>query len=139
MNCPQDAEDVTQQVWFKALTVLRAYAPEGRSFRRWLHRVAHNAAEDHRRKGRRLEGVAPDELDRWLDDACEAIPAWGDCIAVHDLVADLSQAERQVLALLYRWDLSPREAAGILRRSEPAVHKMHSRTLAKLRARLRTA
>jgi RNA polymerase sigma-70 factor (ECF subfamily) len=139
LRCKEDAEDVTQLVFFKVLETLGSYRPAGRSFRRWLLTVTKNAAEDHRRRACHTEATAPEALDRWLDDLQDALPAWGEDAAVHGLVAELSAAERQVLVLLYRLELSPRETSIALGRSEASVYKLHSRTLAKLRAQLRAA
>src|SRR5215217_2534171 len=100
---------VAQQVFFQVLRVLPAYAPEGRSFRRWVSKVAHNAAEDHWRRTRRSERTAPDQVDRWLEAAQQETPLWGEAGVVHELLDELSLTERQVLVLLYRWELTPRE------------------------------
>lgn len=131
-----DADDVTQQVFVQVLVAVGAYRPEGRSFRRWLSRVAQNAAEDHWRRSRRSDGTEPDRLDRWVEAAQEEPPVWGDAMTVHDLVGGLSEAEQQVLVLLYRWDLSAREAGVALGRSEGSVRTVHSRALARIRTAL---
>jgi RNA polymerase sigma-70 factor (ECF subfamily) len=138
LPCESDAEDVTQQVFCKVLQALPAYRPEQRSFRRWLLTVTKNTAADHRRRARHWEATAPEELDRSLDALEDTAPAWGDATAVHEVVAELSETERRVLALLYRLDLSPRDAAVALGSTEAAVYKLHSRTLAKVRSGLRS-
>ena len=136
LGSQDDADDVTQQVFFKALQALRSYRPAGRSFRRWLLKVAKNTAEDHARHAGHSEAIAPDDLDRWIEDVQRPGPTWGNDDRLHELVAELSEAERQVLVLLYRWNLTPRETAIALGRPEAAVYKVHARTLAKLRAKL---
>jgi RNA polymerase sigma-70 factor, ECF subfamily len=126
-----DAEDVTQGVFYGLLGSLFAFQPEGRSFRRWLMTIARNAAEDERRRGRRSDRTAPEDLD-----LLEQVPAWGEATAVHEMVAQLPEAERQVLVLRYRWDLPARDIGQVLGRNEAAVWQLHSRGLAKLRAAL---
>ena len=136
LRCAQDADDVTQHVFCKVLQLIGAFDPEGRSFRRWLHKVAQNAAEDHWRRRRRSEGLAPEAIDRWVEASREDAPGWGDSIAVHEQIDQLSEAERRVLALRYRWELSARETAETLGQTEAGVRKTHTRALAKLRVQL---
>jgi RNA polymerase sigma factor (sigma-70 family) len=138
LRCPHDAQDVGQQVFMKVFEALPAYRVERRPFRHWLFRIAHNAAEDHRRKFGRTARVALDEgTGRGPDEAGDGAPAWGSSANVHDALDELAGAQRQVLVLIYRWDLSAREAGIVLGRPEATVRKLHSRALAALQARLR--
>jgi RNA polymerase sigma factor (sigma-70 family) len=53
MRNRHDAEDLTQDVFVRALRALPNYRPEG-SFRGWLHRITTNLFRDHLRRARRL-------------------------------------------------------------------------------------
>lgn len=63
---PQEAEDLTQEIFLRALTALRKFQFQGESsYRTWLYRIAINACinELRRRKRRHLiEGPSLDEL-----------------------------------------------------------------------------
>lgn len=62
---PQDATDITQEIFLRALKALRRFQYQGEaSFRTWLHRIAVNACinEIRRRKRRgQVEGPSLDE------------------------------------------------------------------------------
>jgi len=53
MRNPHDAEDLTQDVFVRAVRALPSYRPEG-SFPGWLHRITTNLFRDHLRRTRRL-------------------------------------------------------------------------------------
>jgi RNA polymerase sigma-70 factor, ECF subfamily len=84
---PDDAEDLTQEIFLKALGALRSFQFQGHaSFRTWLYRIAVNAAinELRRRKRRRqVEGPSLDapfstedgEVERELPDENAVAPA----------------------------------------------------------------
>ena len=131
-----DAADVCQQVFSQVLHVIRGYRPDGRSFRRWISTVARNAAEDHWRRAQRADAASPDQVDKWLEAAQDEFPGWGDTTGVHDLIAGLTEVEQQVLAMMYRDELSSDEVAVALHRSKGSVRTVHSRALRRLRALL---
>src|SRR6201996_5453656 len=49
-----EAEDVTQQVFLKLISVIHKYEPRGVPFTSWMLRVARNVAVDHLRQRRSL-------------------------------------------------------------------------------------
>ncbi|MDW8321656.1 MAG: sigma-70 family RNA polymerase sigma factor [Armatimonadota bacterium] len=59
-----DAEDITQEVFLKALTSLHAFREES-SLQTWLFRIATNLCRDLHRRRQREKGWLP--LWRWLD------------------------------------------------------------------------
>lgn len=67
---PQDAEDLTQEVFFKAYRSLEGF--EGRSsFKTWVYRIAINTSQNEiRRRSRR-----PQEADKAVDDMAEYLPS----------------------------------------------------------------
>lgn len=67
---PQDAEDLTSEVFMRVVNGIGAYRSQS-SFRTWLYAIAHNQVRDHwRRNGRRAEKVG-------LDHASERVGAGG--------------------------------------------------------------
>ncbi len=67
---PQDAEDLTQEVFFKAYRSLAGF--EGRStFKTWIYRIAINTSQNEiRRRSRR-----PQEAHTAVDDMAEYLPS----------------------------------------------------------------
>jgi RNA polymerase sigma-70 factor, ECF subfamily len=125
-----EAEDVTQQVFTRVLTALGGYEERGGPFSAWILRVTHNMAIDHVR--RRL--VLCDET---------AVPAAPDDgrgrelgAALRQALAELPEAQRQVLLMRHVGGQSPREIARALARSEDSVHALHHRGRRALRRAL---
>jgi RNA polymerase sigma-70 factor (ECF subfamily) len=126
-----DAEDVTQQIFFKLLTSLERYEPSSVPFSAWVLRVAHNAAIDHIRARRAI----PCEEVRSVDEAFSDIgrERWGDLRAALDT---LPRDQRHVVMLRFIVGLSPAEIAERLGRTEDAVHALQHRGRRRLRAEL---
>ena len=127
-----DADDVTQQVFFKLLTGLDRYRPADAPFIVWVLRVARNAALDHLRRDRGAVPFDDDRARRAGDDplAREMRAALRDALAV------LPQGQRDVLLLTHLFGLSPDEIAAALGCSVRAVHGLHYRGRAAARAAL---
>src|SRR5690349_14730009 len=77
---PQDAEDVTQEVFLRVYKALPTYDPERASLRTWLAKMAVNACQTHRRRNflRKIlsrqpdfESEVPDPIDPSLWGAPE--------------------------------------------------------------------
>lgn len=125
-----EAEDVTQLVFAKLMTVLVKYDERSVPFFGWLLRLAHNAAIDHLRARRDapvdevfgLEGSSePDDTARTLVDALRVLP----------------DDQRTVVLLRHMVGLTPSEIAERMGRSGSAVHGLHHRGRRALQAELR--
>lgn len=126
-----DADDVTQQVFAKLLTGLDRYRPGEAPFIVWVLRVARNAAIDH---VRRVRAVPVDDVgrDRVRDDhAAEEVRS-----ALRAALDLLPQGQRDVLLLTHLVGLAPHEIAAELGCSVRAVHGLHYRGRAAVRATL---
>lgn len=126
-----DADDVTQQVFAKLLTGLDRYRPGEAPFIVWVLRVARNAAIDHVRSART---VAFDDMDHARtreDHAAEEVRS-----ALRAALALLPQGQRDVLLLTHLVGLEPHEIAAQLGCSVRAVHGLHYRGRAAVRATL---
>jgi RNA polymerase sigma-70 factor (ECF subfamily) len=127
---PHEAEDLTQQVFIKLMTIRRP-ALAGPDFAPWLLRVARNTAIDSLRRRRRTQlrdphkwmpgGVAPDEEARR---------------SLEDALCELSPGQRDVVLLTDVFGLTPRETARCLGKSDDAVNMLHHRARRRMRDRL---
>jgi RNA polymerase sigma-70 factor (ECF subfamily) len=117
-----EAEDVTQGVFLKLITVIENYEQRAMPFSAWIIRVAHNAAIDSLRARRTL----PCEEVRGADEA------WDEAgldrgRSLRDALRELPDDQRRVLVLRHVVGLSPGEIANDLGKSENAIHGLHHR------------
>jgi RNA polymerase sigma-70 factor (ECF subfamily) len=126
-----EAEDITQHVFAKLITVIGKYEQRAVPFSAWIIRLSHNVAIDHIRARRAIpaaEVFGPDERAEARDDdrfyglrsALEALP----------------DEQRDVVVLRHVVGLSPGEIAERLGRSESSVHGLHHRGRRALQAQL---
>ena len=127
-----EAEDVTQLVFAKLMTVLHKYEQREAPFTSWLMRLAHNAAYDHLR--RRLP--TPVDEVRSPEDRIDAGPS-GDVQIVGQALAALPEDQRTVVVLRHLVGLTPGEIADRLGRTENSVHGLHHRGRRALQQELR--
>jgi RNA polymerase sigma-70 factor, ECF subfamily len=133
----QAAEDVTAEVFFKALRAIDSYRPAIAPFSAWLFRIATNAVTDHlraRRPSNSLDAVAdtPDAttpVDEQVINRVEADRVW---LAV----GALSGAQRMAVVLRLGHDLPIAEIASRMERSEGAVKLLLNRGLSTVRSLL---
>jgi RNA polymerase sigma-70 factor (ECF subfamily) len=117
-----EAEDVTQHVFAKLMTVIPKYEQRSVPFAGWILRLAHNAAIDHLRGRRRTTPAeeifgederAQDDLDR------------GSCL--REALSTLPEEQRRVVVLRHLVGLTPPEIAAETGHSESSVHGLHHR------------
>ncbi len=132
VSVPQEAEDLTSQIFTRALTHLNSY--RGGSFAAWLFRIAHNATVNHLRDRRSMVPLeAADERGQG-DDALERLIDAEERQRVASLIAALPTEQRELIALRISGELSTREIAQVLGKSETAVRVAIHRIIAQLRA-----
>lgn len=127
-----EAEDITQLVFAKLMTVLDRYEQREVPFTSWLLRLAHNAAYDHLR--RRVP--SPVDEVRSPEERVDIGPS-GDVQVVGEALATLPEDQRTVVVLRHLVGLTPGEIAERLGRSENSVHGLHHRGRRALQQELR--
>ncbi len=134
-----DAEDITQQVFLSAWKNIERYElRDNIPFSSWLYRIARNAVIDHYRTQRehvdieslseQLSADVP-ELEQILDDTFQLQEVKR---ALNALGAD----EQDVLIMRFINELSSKEVADVLDKSEGAVRVVQHRALKKLKREL---
>ena len=126
-----EAEDVTQHVFAKLMTVIVKYDQRAVPFFAWLVRLAHNAAIDHLRSRRATPAEEIYEPDTRVDDA-----AVDRAYCVQEALAALPEEQRTVVVLRHVVGLTPGEIATHLGRTESSVHGLHHRGRRALQAEL---
>ncbi len=122
----EDAADLTQHVFLRALEALPGYEERGLPFGAWLFRIARNAATDTFRRQRRSlpwEHV-PDSLQPLARNNPETDSLHREALnQMRVLVGRLSVEKQELLALRFSAGLSSREIAALVGRSPAAVQK----------------
>jgi RNA polymerase sigma-70 factor, ECF subfamily len=133
------AEDLTSEVFHKALANLRRFEWRGAPFASWLLKIAANAIADKAHRGGKELAVAdPPEI-------AEDASALADLEEVQRraqlfrLVEQLPEDQRRVIAMRFAEEISIREIAEVLGRTEGAVKQLQFRGLQTLRAKIEDA
>jgi RNA polymerase sigma factor (sigma-70 family) len=131
-----EAEDVTSDVFFKALRAIPRYQPR-QPFLAWLYRIARNAVID---RSRRLRPQVPFEdalrhpgADRVIDPDA-VLDRLSDSAALKDAIARLTPLQQDVIILRYVEGLDTKEIARIVGRRDGTVRGIEFRALGALRA-----
>ena len=127
----EDAADLTQQAFLKALDGLATYDERKAPFAGWLFRVARNVATDaHRRRRDTVSLALLPELPQVRADDPEAAALRREALArLRGLLAELSPELRELIWLRFVADLGVDEVATAVGKSPDAVRKQLSRTL----------
>lgn len=128
-----DAADLTQQVFLQALDALPRYRSRGVPFIAWLLRIARNAAVNfHKRKRQAMDwDLLPQALQPIASDEVGAGIEQRDTLG--QLFAGLSDENREILILRFAADLTVKEIAAVLGKSEAATRMRLVRILRALR------
>jgi RNA polymerase sigma-70 factor (ECF subfamily) len=130
------AEDVTAEVFQRALAGLRDYEWRGAPFLAWLLRIAANAIVDRAKRAKRETSFDDARNEPAVDSDVDALDRRADLFRfVNELPAD----QRRVIVERFVEERSIREIAGRLNRTEGAVKQLQFRALESLRTRMEGA
>jgi RNA polymerase sigma-70 factor (ECF subfamily) len=133
------AEDVTSEVFHKALANLQRFEWRGVPFGAWLLKIAANAITDQaKRNARETIFDKPPELSGELS-AKPRMEQAEDLARLFRMVGTLPEDQRKVVVLRFAEEKSIRETAQQLRKSEGAVKQLQFRGLENLRMRMESA
>lgn len=127
------AEDLTAQVFLKALEGLPSYRPSGKPFLAWLYRIAYARVVDHwRKQERRAEVPLEDTLPAREPRPEELLEAEADWATAIDLVAQLTDDQQDVVILRFIGEMSLADVAETLNKTVGATKAIQYRALASL-------
>jgi RNA polymerase sigma-70 factor (ECF subfamily) len=130
------AEDVTAEVFHKALAALPGFQFVGAPFGAWLLRIAANALADRSKRVRREVSVSDDAPEPRVESDADASDRRADLFRfVNELPAD----HRRVIVERFIEQRSIRDIAGRLNKTEGAVKQLQFRALQSLRTRMEGA
>jgi len=122
------AEDITSQVFERALAAVGQFEWRGVPVSAWLFRIAAHALADYWRERARDAHEAPADVP----DSRE-LEAIDQRIALYRSVERLPDLQRRVIEMRFVEEKSIREVAAVLDRSEGAVKQLQLRALQNLR------
>jgi RNA polymerase sigma-70 factor (ECF subfamily) len=127
------AEDLTADVFVRAIAGIERYEWRGTPLLAWLYRIAHNVTADYRKSAARRSA-------RELAEAPEEIEERVDQLQAHDERSDMMQAirlltddQQQVLVLRFYAGMTNAQVAKVVGKPETAVKALQSRALRSLR------
>jgi RNA polymerase sigma-70 factor (ECF subfamily) len=129
-----EAQDLTAHVFQQALANIGKFKWRGAPFVTWLYRIAANAIADHARKKSREATETDLTANTSVDPDLEQVERRAQLFRA---VETLPEDQRKVILLRFGEEISIREIAIRLNRSEGAVKQLQFRGLENLRARLR--
>jgi RNA polymerase sigma-70 factor (ECF subfamily) len=130
-----DAEDLTARTFYRALRHLQRYQDRGLPFSAWLYRIAHNLVANWHRDRSRRQVIALDEvaLVSPRPDPEGKLELEDNQKRLLRLIRRESPDRQQLLILKFVEQMSNREIAQIMGRSEGAIKSLYHRTLLALR------
>lgn len=141
VNDPQLAEDLTGDVFVRALEGLDRYRDQGRPWLAWLYRIAHARVVDHYRQRRRR----PDESDIDAEplsvtpDMDENLLRQQAARELRRMIAQLTPDQQQVVILRFIEGYKVETVARLMGKQPNAIKQLQHRALRSLAGRLQRA
>jgi RNA polymerase sigma-70 factor (ECF subfamily) len=134
------AEDVTSEVFFKALRAIGRYRPTGHPFSSWLYQISANAIADHYRHKRPASNIDDEvQLADPAEPMDEAVASRREAARIWAAIDTLPEHQRMALTLKLGEDLKLSQIGQVMGKSEGAVKLLVHRGMAGLRQRLGAA
>lgn len=132
-----EAEDMTQQVFLKALQSISSFKWKGVPFSAWLFRIAHNQVVDYFRKSKKKPATLLDEpLLKGNSDPQTMAEQNMDIEQVMLATRQLTEAQCEVISLRFAGELPIAQVARIMGKSEGAIKALQHSAIAALRRAL---
>lgn len=127
------AEDLTMEVFVKAMEAIDGFSFRGVPFSAWLYRIASNLVIDHfRRQPDHAELSLEEKLVGSVEHPAQVLDEKFSHQALQQALAELTDDQQQVIVLKFVDGLSNLEVAQILGKTEGAVKSLQHRALASL-------
>ena len=134
------ADEVTARIFEKAFTKINSYRPERAPFAAWLFGIARNTVNQYLRLQKRRQWISLDLIHgRKSDDPGpeESVIQSETNVEILTAIGNLSDRDRDVLALKFSAGLTNRRIASLTRLSESNVSVILYRSIRKIRDKLR--
>jgi RNA polymerase sigma-70 factor (ECF subfamily) len=133
VRLPDVAEELTAQVFLKAVEGLAGYEDRGRPFVAWLYRIAHARVVDYYRdQERRVEVELVEDIESTALDPEQVVTTaweWNTAVA---LMSELTDDQQDVIILRFIGEMPLVDVAEILGKTVGAIKALQHRALATL-------
>jgi RNA polymerase sigma factor (sigma-70 family) len=128
------AEDITEEVFLKALKNIKSYRQMGLGCGPWLYRIATNAITDHYRRSQRLLRLESGASDSHAaDNVLEVVVRRDQVRRVWRAMEQLPPQQRKAMVLRFSSDLPIGDVARLMNKSSDAVKLLVYRAVQRLR------
>lgn len=133
INDQATAEDLTSEVFTRLLSALREKSAPQNTIRGWLYGVASRIVKDHYRKQYRRPVTELDEnLTSDLGNPVEAFNEKLTQEQLREAITELTEDQQQVIALRFGYEMSIRDVAESMGKSEGSIKMLQARAVAAL-------
>jgi RNA polymerase sigma-70 factor, ECF subfamily len=129
-----EVQDLTSEVFRRALEGLDRFEWRGVPFAAWLYRIATNAISNHRERA--AKEIGDPDLEEKAAPGIASVDKIENRAALYRLVLDLPPDQRRVIELRFADEKGIREIAQELGRTEGAVKQLQFRAIQNLRERM---
>ncbi len=129
-------QDLTADVFRKALEGLDRFEWRGVPFAVWLFRIARNTIANHRQRAARETAGADMEVKEASESTAAVSGPVEDRAAVYRFVRELPDDQRRVIEMRFAEEKGIREIADAMGRTEGAVKQLQYRAMQSLRERM---
>jgi RNA polymerase sigma-70 factor (ECF subfamily) len=128
------SEDIASEVFVKALKALPSYRERGLPMGAWLFRIARNLVVDFLRQRSKKQTVPLEGLDLPSGADPEHVAETRlEMERVERAMKALTPAQQEVIRLRFLAELSSKETASVLKKSDGSVREMQSTAVARLK------
>lgn len=134
----QDAEDLAQTTFFKALQSLGGFEERGAKFSTWVYTIARNSVIDHWKKKKDIITSEVDFIENVAsgENPEDRIYKGENANMIKSLIEELSQEQKEIMILYFVEELSYKEISTIIGKKEDAIRALKYRALKSLRDKI---
>jgi len=124
----QQAEDLTEIVFFKTWEKLESFDEQGVGFRAWIYKIAHNTVIDYYRESKQnvqLNEAIPDESQ----NVEEKVLQESESKNLLRAIKQLSEEQQEVITMKFIEGMSNKEISKILNKNKDAIRALQYRAL----------
>jgi RNA polymerase sigma-70 factor (ECF subfamily) len=133
VNEHETAEDLTSEVFTRLLSALQDKTAPQKTIKGWLFSVASRVVKDfYRKKYRRKQVVLEESVPSLADGPAQRVESMITNENLRGAITALTEEQQEVIALRFGYEMSIREVAKTIGKSEGAVKMLQARAVAAL-------